>query len=127
VSSFWDWLRGRKADWALLALLALLCIGAWRAQAQGGAPSVFVYAGDRLVGRWPLASPHPIEVRVTGPLGETLVEIGPLGVRIRSSPCPRKLCVHSGWHRRIGDAAICVPNRVVALIRGGEGLDAIVR
>jgi len=65
-------------------------------------------------------------VEVEGPLGRTRVVIEEDGVRIASSPCPDKLCVHMGAIRKPGQWIACLPNRVFVRIlgRGKEGLDA---
>lgn len=66
------------------------------------------------------------ELRVAGPLGETVIELDKGRARIVSSPCSRKLCVRQGWLEAPGDAAACLPNRVsVALIGGEREFDAI--
>jgi len=69
-------------------------------------------------------------VRVTGPLGETLVEVSERGVAIVRSPCPLHLCEAMGPVSRSGAVLVCVPNRVVVELQGGSGeqsLDAVVR
>ena len=58
-------------------------------------------------------------VKVSGPLGETVVEISGGGARISSSPCLNKTCVASGAVRSPGQWAACLPNRVMLYI--GEG------
>ncbi len=66
-------------------------------------------------------------VRVGGPLGETVVEVAPDGVRVASSPCPLQLCVRQGWVRRPGGVVACLPNRVAVRVAGREGVDAVGR
>jgi hypothetical protein len=39
-------------------------------------------------------------VKVSGPLGESFVEIQNGKVRMKSSPCPQQICVHQGWINR---------------------------
>ena len=57
---------------------------------------------------------------VAGPLGETHFKIDASGVRVISSPCPRKICMSMGPARDVTDLIACVPNRILARI---EGLD----
>ncbi len=66
-------------------------------------------------------------VRMDGPLGETVLEVAPDGVRVVSSPCPLQLCVRQGWVRRPGGVVACLPNRVAARVEGREGVDAVGR
>ena len=67
-------------------------------------------------------------VHVTGPLGETEVEILRGQARIRKSPCSRKLCIKSGFIQYADRISACLPNRVVVRIIGDthRGIDAVV-
>jgi hypothetical protein len=40
------------------------------------------------------------------------------GIRVLQSFCPNQVCVKQGAARRAGDMLVCVPNRMVVLIRG---------
>lgn len=53
---------------------------------------------------------------VSGPLGETEIEIKSGEARIISSPCPNKTCIAQGF----SDTLICLPNHVVATVLLGE-------
>lgn len=65
-------------------------------------------------------------VTVSGPLGETIIEIHDDRARIVRSPCRRKICIRAGWLTAAGDVAACVPNRVsVALLGADPRFDAI--
>ncbi|MCR5041684.1 MAG: NusG domain II-containing protein [Clostridia bacterium] len=41
-------------------------------------------------------------------------------VRVADSDCPDKTCVRTGRLSRAGDRAVCVPNRTVVELTGGE-------
>lgn len=56
-------------------------------------------------------------VAVRGPLGVSTVEVKDGKVRVKDSPCPRKLCVRQGWTDR--GAITCLPNRVAVAVDGG--------
>ena len=58
-------------------------------------------------------------VTVTGPLGETVIEISDGSAGIISSPCANKTCIAAGVIRSTGQWAACLPNRVMLYI--GEG------
>ncbi len=63
---------------------------------------------------------------VSGPLGETVIEIRDGRARVLQSPCLRKLCIRAGWLEDAGDVTVCVPNRVsVALLGSDPRFDAI--
>jgi hypothetical protein len=56
---------------------------------------------------------------VSGPLGDTVVEIQSGRARIVSSPCMNQTCVSSGAVHAPGQWAACLPNRVMVYV--GEG------
>jgi hypothetical protein len=71
-------------------------------------------------------------LEVPGPLGVTVIEVGPDGARFRSSPCPLQICVQTGEVTRPGGVAACLPNRVAIRLLssrdgGEEQVDAIGR
>ncbi|GAB4263092.1 MAG: hypothetical protein Kow0092_13790 [Deferrisomatales bacterium] len=129
-------MRRRAFTWAdgllLGALLAANGVAAWTgASGRGPAAGAEVIApsGARTVAFGAL----PRSVRVQGPLGTTVVEVGADGVRVTSSPCPLQLCVGSGTARRPGQVIACLPNRVAVRVlgdraHGAEGaVDAVGR
>ncbi|MDR2921932.1 MAG: NusG domain II-containing protein [Treponema sp.] len=66
---------------------------------------------------------------VSGPLGDTIVEVGGGAARIVSSPCVNQTCVSAGFIHAPGQWAACLPNRVMVYIdEGGENsnVDAAV-
>jgi len=66
------------------------------------------------------------EIRVPGPLGESLVEVRSGRVTMVWSPCPNKLCMHMGEAHRPGESIVCVPNRVSVVIRSPQSdIDAV--
>lgn len=71
-------------------------------------------------------------VNVPAPGGHVVVvEITEDGrARVRTSDCPDKVCVKTGWIEHPGEVIVCLPNRVVVEIRGsadasGPALDGI--
>jgi hypothetical protein len=70
-------------------------------------------------------------VHVTGPIGETEVEIKngkARKARVIKSPCNKKLCIKSGYIQYADRFAACLPNRVVVRVLGGahRGIDAVL-
>jgi hypothetical protein len=53
-------------------------------------------------------------VRISGPLGNSYVEIRNGAVRMKDSPCPDKICIEQGWTDR--GAITCLPNKVVVSV-----------
>jgi hypothetical protein len=57
-------------------------------------------------------------VILTGPLGETLLEIRGGHACITSSPCSHKVCIGMGQIARQGELLACVPNDLLVRIEG---------
>ncbi|UCF87448.1 MAG: NusG domain II-containing protein [Nitrospiraceae bacterium] len=70
-------------------------------------------------------------VSVTGPLGDSIIELKDKRVHMKKSPCPDQLCVKQGWTDR--GAIICLPNKVIISVGKGDknivypGYDAVTR
>lgn len=59
-----------------------------------------------------------------------LVEIDRGKVRVKSSSCPRKLCVAQGWIKSPGQNIICLPHKIVIKViqnNRQSPLDSVVR
>ncbi|TVR67242.1 MAG: NusG domain II-containing protein [Spirochaetaceae bacterium] len=68
-------------------------------------------------------------ITVSGPLGDTILEIRDGAVRFVDSPCRDRICVAAGELSATGQWAACLPNRVFATVTGApipgaEGVDA---
>lgn len=63
-------------------------------------------------------------VAVNGPLGESIIEVANGSVRMLTSPCPLKVCMHQGYIHRPGDVITCIPNQVMIRITGEKELDS---
>ncbi len=55
---------------------------------------------------------------IPGALGVMTLQIENNGIRVQRSSCPNQVCVKQGSARRPGEILVCVPNRLVVLIRG---------
>lgn len=84
----------------------------------GRADSVSVWVAGEQRHSLPLSQDRRIEV--SGPLGESIIEIRDRRVRVIESPGPRKICVRVGWMEAAGESAVCLPNQVVVRLEGGE-------
>ena len=87
---------------------------------------VVIEVNHKEVKRLPLSQNQV--VHVTGPIGETEVEIKDGKARVLKSPCNRKLCIKSGYIQYADRFAACLPNRVVVRVLGGtqRGIDAVL-
>jgi len=52
------------------------------------------------------------DIYAPGPLGESHIQVRDGQIRFVDSPCPNKLCVHSGWLSQGGENATCLPNKI---------------
>lgn len=69
---------------------------------------------------------HDHDLDVPGPLGTSHIQVRNGQVRFTDSPCPNKLCVHTGWLKQGGEVAVCLPNRVsVQILASDPRFDAI--
>jgi len=106
-----------------LVLANLAALGAVAGRGPAAGVEIVSPAGTRVV---PFGAGR---VEVEGPLGVTVVDVGPDGARVVSSPCPLQICVRTGTVRRPGRVAACVPNRVAVRVvgrkAGGSGVDAV--
>ena len=115
------WLRLlRPGDWlVLLAGLAAVAAAApllWR---TGTADLAVVKRDGTVVAELPLAQARKLEV--TGPLGNTVIEVQPGRARVAADPGPRQYCVQQGWLTRPNSIAICAPNHVSLQLAGPRG------
>lgn len=115
----------RRGD-VIIVLAGIALVGALGMYTWSDSPARVVqimYAGHTPV-EYPAWQDR--EVRVTGPLGETVLQIHGSRVRVMSSPCAQKICVRAGWLEQAGEATACVPNRVsVALLGDDPRFDAM--
>lgn len=52
------------------------------------------------------------QIRINGPMGQTIIEILHGQARIAASPCTNQYCVHQGWLRHSSQTSVCIPNQV---------------
>lgn len=107
----------KPGDWFTLllggAFVASLAMHFWNGT-QGD--TLLVRAQGKLTEETNLRTARTLTV--TGPLGDTLIEIQPGRARVARDPSPRQLCVKQGWLSRAGEVALCLPNQVSVEIRG---------
>ncbi len=87
-----------------------------------GTPRAVVIGSE---GEWIFPLDVDREVRVAGPLGETVILIEGGAARIEDSPCPNKTCAAAGALSHPGQWSACLPNKVLLRIEGGGGSDDI--
>ena len=109
----------RPGDWLLVLLGAgVVAISFPLLWTGGKAERAVVRLDGRVVAEFPLTAPR--RFAVSGPLGETLIEIAPGRARVLSDPGPRQYCVQQGWLTRPNAIAICAPNHVSLSLSGSN-------
>lgn len=60
------------------------------------------------------------DIYAPGPLGTSHIQVRDGQIRFVDSPCPNKLCVHSGWLSQGGENATCLPNKISVQVLGTD-------
>jgi len=109
--------RGDTVVWLLaVALLVSLYTMFWQNDGHG-AEAVVMLNGKRWA-RLDLFQDQ--DLNVPGPLGHSHIQVRDGQVHFADSPCPNKLCVHTGWLSQGGEVAVCLPNKVSLQILGSD-------
>ena len=115
----------KKADIILLVFLLLLGVASiFIVRAVSGEAEVAEITVDGAVyGCYPLGTDRVIEVR--SDYGYNRVVIADGRVSVDDSDCPNHDCQSFGKIGSAGQTIICIPNRMVVAILGGDGEDAV--
>lgn len=60
---------------------------------------------------------------IDAPLGPVKIMVQSGSARVVESSCPHKICVHSGWINKPGQAVACVPNGLIIIAVGMKDTD----
>ncbi len=130
IRTFWHAVN-RYLTWGDYLVIALVLLGAaatiplLRQTAEASGRWAIVRLNGQVVHQLSLA--HDQEVTVTGPAGETVIQVQGGRVRVLHSPGPQEICMRQGWIHKPGEVLICLPNHVTIEIPGNSGIDAISR
>lgn len=109
-----------RADYLVLIfalfLLPYLYITYWGNDSQGEIVQIQIANGETL--KLPLDQNKHLEIQ--GVLGTSTIEIKDRQVRFVSSPCQGKHCIISGWLKKDGQLAACIPNGVTVQVMGRD-------
>jgi hypothetical protein len=104
----------------LAAALGVVCVFSVFVYDTGGNDNDLVVAIEGPHDTWLFPAAAEELVKVPGPLGNTIVQVGNGTAYVVSSPCANQLCVAQGKIHRPGGWISCLPNHVVVTIRGGR-------
>ena len=118
--------RLKPFDWISLAAAVLVTAASFfyvYAGSIGAGESVVVVEGG---GRtWIFPADAEETLKVPGPLGITIVELGGGSAHVHESPCENQICVAAGKISRSGQWIACLPNAVFVRIEGRKDDDAV--
>ena len=109
---------------AILVLAALLALMLFPRKQQAARVQV-EQDGELVYSCVPGELEEPVYYQAEGeyPL---ILEISPDGVRVSETECPGEDCMHMGKISLTGERIVCLPNRLVVTLVGGEGVyDAV--
>lgn len=124
------WLRSLRllpGDFAIAAVVLALAGSVAACFLPQGSETVYaeIYKDQTLVKRVELTEGYRETVTVKGAVTNR-IEIDGHTVRFSESTCPDQVCVRTGALTRPGQTAVCLPNRVIVRLTGGEPeVDAI--
>jgi len=101
----------------VFSALAAVAVSFFLTYSGSGGTSLVNVRGEN--GLWVFPIDASESLVVSGPLGDTVVEIGGGAARITSSPCLNQTCVSAGRIHAQGQWAACLPNRVMLYIDEG--------
>lgn len=129
----------RKGDFIVILLVLIPALGLLGLRAlpvSSGNRVLRVELNGVLLQEIPIYDHSQDQVVIQLPAGEAVVEILDGRVRVLPMPkeiCPLGLCSSIGWVNRSGDAIVCLPNRLVLTMVGGqvdevwESLDGVTK
>ena len=122
-------MKKRKNDIILVAVIGLLAILLWLGIyfTQNEGAYAYVTVKNVEYGKYPLDT--DTEIRIGDGSTYNILVIKDGKAEVTEASCPDKLCVHQGKVHYDGQSIICLPNKVVVEIVGGEQskVDAVVK
>ena len=112
---------GKKLTVFVLAMITAVSAAAlfWQKASSGGSGlSAVISIDGREVRAIPLSEEgEPFELHLNDQFGVDIVlECEDGKIRFKTSDCPDKVCINSGWLSRDMDIAVCMPNRTSVVV-----------
>ncbi|HAD19883.1 MAG TPA: hypothetical protein DCF42_05740 [Lachnospiraceae bacterium] len=123
--------RMGRRDLILILILLAICLsvfGVWKIRHRASGAQAVVTVDGKVYGTYRLSESRTIPIRIHGTTANVL-QISDGYAKMIEADCPDKLCVHQGKIHAKGETIVCLPNKVVVSIRGGEdsSVDAVVK
>ena len=109
----------KVADWGIVTTALFLLIASFAFAYSGGNDnSELSIKSENDIFVYPLDTTDTISI--SGPIGETIVEINEGRAKIISSPCLNKSCITMGQVYLPGQWSACLPNGILLYISEGK-------
>lgn len=112
----------RKSDIAVVAIILLAAFGVWGWMMFAPQPEtkkIEIVRDGKLIET--IALPAADNVIVLDADEHIKLELKDNQIRFLEIDCPDKICVRTGFIGKVGQSAVCLPNRIVVKITGGNG------
>ena len=119
-------IKMKIGDWVILLFSLFLIPLSWSMTEHqaGESKAIEISIADKHPSAYSIKGNR--QIKVTGELGDSIIEIHDGKVRFTHSPCNGKVCILSGWHQQSGDHIVCLPNKVsVSLLSQEDRFDGI--
>ena len=116
----------KKADIVLFAVLVVvgLALSAWSFAAGGAGQKAVITVNGQHYGTYSLHENQTIEIEQNHHLNKITINDG--AVQMTYSDCHNQVCVKDGKVTMANQSIVCLPNKVMVEIIGGEGeIDAV--
>jgi hypothetical protein len=108
----------------ILAVAGLTFYAAYMAYMKPQEKSLVLIRGQD--GEWVYPIESEATIVVTGPLGDTTVQIREKCAWIETSPCDNHTCIAVGSISNQGEWTACLPNNVLVIVHGiGDEIDGL--
>jgi hypothetical protein len=111
-------------DYSIIFLMLCVVVASFLLTWSGvGGGSTVHLKGEK--DEWVFPADAVETIHVSGPLGDTVIQIDGSAARIAASPCLNQTCVASGAVHAPGQWAACLPNRVMLYVGEGKTEDNV--
>ena len=121
----------KAGDFVIFAAIIALACGIWIRLALMQTDQTYgeILVDGELYRQIKLGGTEQETIAFEGRTGEVTIEIDGDRMRFVSSQCPDQTCERTGWISRVGQSAVCLPNRVMIKITGSnpDGVDAVAQ
>ena len=106
----------RIADWVLIVVICVSAVALFLFfRPEGAATSATISVNGQIVRQIPLPSNETVTLD-----NGVVIRFDGMRAGIESSDCPDHTCVQNGWLTKAGQSSICLPNRTVLKMDGGD-------